>query len=151
MNYNWHNLESDDVLKNVDSSINGLSDEEATVRLNKYGKNILPKKAGDGFLKIMFRQFLDPIVLLLVVAVIFSFIIGEVIDALAIIFIILVDLFMGTFQEWKASKEALALSNLIKVNVNVLRNNSKFRAPTQKLVLFLFTKNKNIKLKEIRL
>ena len=38
MNYNWHNLESDDVLKNVDSSINGLSDEEATVRLNKYGK-----------------------------------------------------------------------------------------------------------------
>ena len=124
MNYNWHNLESDDVLKNVDSSINGLSDEEATVRLNKYGKNILPKKAGDGFLKIMFRQFLDPIVLLLVVAVIFSFIIGEVIDALAIIFIILVDLLMGTFQEWKASKEALALSNLIKVNVNVLRNNS---------------------------
>lgn len=123
MNYNWHNLESDDVLKNVDSSINGLSDEEATVRLNKYGKNILPKKAGDGFLKIMFRQFLDPIVLLLVVAVIFSFIIGEVIDALAIIFIILVDLLMGTFQEWKASKEALALSNLIKVNVNVLRNN----------------------------
>ena len=120
MNYNWHNLESDDVLKNVDSSINGLSDEEATVRLNKYGKNILPKKAGDGFLKIMFRQFLDPIVLLLVVAVIFSFIIGEVIDALAIIFIILVDLFMGTFQEWKASKEALTLSNLIKVNVNVL-------------------------------
>ena len=64
MNYNWHNLDSDDVLKNVDSSINGLSDEEATVRLNKYGKNILPKKAGDGFLKIMFRQFLDPIVLL---------------------------------------------------------------------------------------
>ena len=124
MNYNWHNLDSDDVLKNVDSCINGLSDEEATVRLNKYGKNILPKKAGDGFLKIMFRQFLDPIVLLLVVAVIFSFIIGEVIDALAIIFIILVDLFMGTFQEWKASKEALALSNLIKVNVNVLRNNS---------------------------
>ena len=41
MNYNWHNLESDDVLKNVDSCINGLSDEEATVRLNKYGKNIL--------------------------------------------------------------------------------------------------------------
>ena len=76
MNYNWHNLDSDDVLKNVDSCINGLSDEEATVRLNKYGKNILPKKAGDGFLKIMFRQFLDPIVLLLVVAVIFSFIIG---------------------------------------------------------------------------
>ena len=41
MNYNWHNLDSDDVLKNVDSSINGLSDEEATVRLNKYGKNII--------------------------------------------------------------------------------------------------------------
>ena len=42
MNYNWHNLESDDVLKNVDSSINGLSDEEATVRSVSYTHLTLP-------------------------------------------------------------------------------------------------------------
>lgn len=135
MSDNWHNLEYKEVLKNVDSNIKGLSQRESLIRLDKYGKNILPKKGNDGFLKIMFRQLLDPIVLLLVVAVVFSFIIGEIVDALAIIFIILIDLLMGTFQEWKASKDALALSNLIKVNVIVLRDGKEMEIDSSMLVI----------------
>jgi len=131
----WHYLTIDEIYKCLNSNTEGLSSKEAEKRLKKYGKNELPKKKQDGFLKIMFRQLLDPIVILLVIATILSFIIGELIDALAIIFIILVDLLMGTFQEWKAGKTALALANLIKVNVKVLRDKKEIEIDSSNLVV----------------
>lgn len=118
----WHSLEPEVVLQEVQSSLGGLSSLEANIRLHKYGKNVLPQKKRDSFLKIMGKQFLDSIVLLLFVASLFSFFIGETVDAFAILFIIAVDLFMGAFQEWKASLSAEALANMIRVKVKVQRD-----------------------------
>lgn len=130
----WHFKDEKEVLKELNTSEKGLSFEEAELRLNKYGKNELPKKKTDSFIKIMIKQLIDPIVLLLVVATIFSFIIGEFIDGIAIVFIITVDLLMGTFQEWKANKNAEALSNLIKVKVKVLRDKKEIEIDSSLLV-----------------
>ena len=130
----WHFKNEETLLKELNTKREGLTSNEASIRINKYGKNELPKKKTDSFLKIMFKQLIDPIVLLLVVAVIFSFIIGETVDAIAIIFIIMIDLLMGTWQEWKASKNAEALSNLIKVNVKVIRDNKEIEIDSSLLV-----------------
>ena len=53
---------------------------------------------------------------------IFSFVVGEIIDALAVVFIVLIDLVMGTIQEYSAVKKAMSLENIIKVKCKVLRD-----------------------------
>ena len=118
----WHSTEITDVLQKLNSTEEGLTTEEATLRLQKNGKNELPKKKKDSLLKIFLRELTDPIVLLLLFASIVSFLIKEKVDAIAILFIILVDLILGTYQEWKANKNVEALTKLIEVKTKVLRN-----------------------------
>lgn len=131
----WYKKEQVEIYETLHTSEEGLSTEDATKRLEKQGKNEIPKKKPDSFLKIMFRQLLDPIVLLLVVAMIFSFMINEVVDAVAIFFIIIIDLLMGTFQEWKANKNAEALSKLIEVKAKVLRDGKEKEIESVNLVV----------------
>lgn len=132
----WHTKSEVEVLKEVASNKEtGLSKEEAKKRLLTNGKNTLPKKKSESIFAIFFRQCLDPIVLLLMVTVVFSFVIGEVVDAVAIIFIILVDLLMGTFQEWKAEKTADSLSQLVQVKALVKRAGEVFEVSSEELVV----------------
>ena len=84
-------------------------------------RNVLPSKKKESILKIFFKEFLDPMVLLLVAAIIFSIVAGEYVDAAVIAFIIVVDAIMGTYQENRANKTADSLSKLIKTKVRVLR------------------------------
>ncbi len=136
MDKNWYQLTEEEVEnKLLTNPSSGLTKEEANIRLKKYGKNILPKKKRDNFFKIMLHELLDPIVILLIITVIFSFIIGEHLDAIAIIFIIMVDLLMGTFQEWKAEKTAESLSSLMKENVYVIRNGEEIEIDYSELVV----------------
>ena len=111
-----------DVEKMLNTSEHGLSSAEVAARHRKYGANVLPKKKKDSIIKIFFCEFLDPIVLLLVLAIIVSFAVGEIIDAIAIIFIVTVDAVIGTYQENKANNTADALSKLVKDEVNVIRD-----------------------------
>ncbi len=135
MENKWYSLKIEDVLSSFKSSEEGLTNKEATKRLEKYGKNELPKKKRDSVFKIFGRQMKDPIVILLIVTVIFSLMINEVIDAIAILFIVLVDLIIGTFQEWNAEKTAESLSNMIKVKCKVLRDGKEEEIDSSNLVI----------------
>ena len=119
----FYNKSTEEIENELETNECGLTNEEVKRRINKYGRNELPKKKKDSILKLFFSEFKDPIVLLLLIAVIASFVVGEVIDALAIIFIVLVDIIMGTYQENKANNTAESLKNLIKVKTKVIRNN----------------------------
>lgn len=130
-----HHKKINDVFKTLKSNEKGLSSKEAKKRLLDNGKNILPKKKKDSFIKILLKGILDPIVLLLVVTVIFSLIVGEKTDAIAISFIILADLILGAVQEWKAEKNADSLSSIIKVKVNVLRDGKEVEIDSEDLVV----------------
>lgn len=127
--------DSASVLTAVGSSPTGLTSLEASKRLQKYGKNELPKKKADGVIKIFFHELMDPIVLILIVAIIASLIVNEKIDAIAISLIVLIDLLMGTFQEKKANNTALALSNLVKEKVSVLRDNKEIEIESTEIVV----------------
>ena len=136
MEKKYYAMEKNEVIKELTSDYNiGLTDEEVSIRLKNYGKNSLPKKKKDSIFKIFFRQMVDPIVLLLIVTVIFSLIVNEIIDALAIVFIILIDLVMGTMQEWRAEKNADSLQSLIKYNVKVIRNSEEKEVDSSELVI----------------
>ena len=122
MEKNWHALDKTFVLNNLDSNYNGLSTKEANERLKKYGRNELPKKKNDGFIKLVLKGMLDPIIIVLIITVIFSFIINEKVDAYTILFIMVIDLIIGAIQEWSATKTADSLSKLIRVNTRVIRD-----------------------------
>ena len=118
----WYNKEINKVYEELKTSENGLEKKEINERIQKYGKNTLPKNKKDSVIKIFFSELMDPIVLLLLVAIIASLMVGEVIDAVAIVFIVLVDVIMGTYQENKANNTAEALSKLVTVQSKVLRD-----------------------------
>lgn len=113
----------EDIYNELDSNQNGLNPNEAKERLKKFGKNILPKKKRPSFLKLYLNEFKSPIEIILVITVAISFLIGETIDAIIIIIIILVDTIMGAYQENKALKSAKSLNNMLKSKSKVLRDN----------------------------
>lgn len=131
----WHHLSTKEVYDKLQTSKEGLTSKEAKKRIEKYGKNELPRKKTDSIFKICVRQILDPIVMLLIVTIIFSFIIKEYVDAGAIIFIVIVDLIIGTYQEWKAQKTAESLSKLIKVQVKVRRDGRELEVDSSELTV----------------
>ena len=121
----WHSEKIENIYKILNSTENGLSNIEAKIRVKTNGKNIIPKKKMDSFFKIFFKQLLEPLNILLLVSMTFSFIIGEYVDGFAILFIVIIDLLMGSIQEYRAKKTAQNLNKLIKVKTKVIRDNKK--------------------------
>ena len=120
---NYYNEELDSIIKRLKTSKeDGLSNEEAKDLLNKYGKNELPRKKEESIFKIFISQFNNPIEIILVITAILSFFIGEIVDASALTMIILIDVIIGTYEEYKAKKDSLSLLNMIKVNSKVIRD-----------------------------
>ena len=118
----YYNKKIEDTLKELKTSESGLTENEVEKRIQKYGKNIIPKKEKESIFSIFLKSFKNPIIILLIFAVTASLLVNEVIDAIAIIFIILVDVIMETYQENKANNTAESLNNLIKVKTKVIRN-----------------------------
>ena len=116
------NKSIEEIEKELATNINGLTEKDAIERLKKYGANSLPKKEKDSVLKIFLNEFKDPILILLIFAITASLLVGEIIDALAIFFIVLIDVIMSTYQENKANNTAEALANLVKEKTKVIRN-----------------------------
>ena len=85
-----------ELYREFDSSDKGLSSEEASKRILLYGMNLLPKDKKKGIFGVFFSQFKNAITIILVITCLFSFSIGEIVDGVSIIFIILLDVIMGT-------------------------------------------------------
>lgn len=119
----YYNKNIDEIQKILNVDDHGLTSTEFLNRQQKYGKNVLPKKKKDSILKIFLSEFEDPMILLLLVTVIISFVAKELVDALVILGIVLIDALMGTYQENKANKVADSLSKFILAKTKVIRNN----------------------------
>lgn len=135
MNKKWNEIEVEKIIKELESNKNGLSNEEANIKLKRYGKNILPKKKKDNIFKIFINQFINPMTIILFITVILSLIIGENLDAIFVSFVIMLDLIMGTYQEWKAESSANSLKKLIKVESKVLRDNIEVSIDSTNIVI----------------
>lgn len=131
-----YSREIEDIRKELETDINlGLTKEQVENRQKEDGKNILPTKKRDSIFLLFIKEFTSPIELILLVTVIISFIIGEFIDATVILFIILLDVLLGVYQENKALKTAESLNKLIKVRTKVIRNGKEKIIDSEEIVV----------------
>lgn len=130
-----YNLTIKEILEKLESSIDGLSEKEAINRLNKNGKNVIPSKRKDSILKIFLGELLSPIEIILLITIIISFFMGEIVDALVITFIVLLDVIIGTYEENKALKSVEALTKMVKNKTKVLREGEEKIVDSENIVI----------------
>jgi len=106
----------------------GLTHEEATRRLAQFGPNEIQREAQTPAWIAMARQFASPLVLLLVGACVVSTALGEVLDAIAIGSIVLLNGFVGFFQEYRAERTILALRSITAPRSCISRGQIRFAA-----------------------
>ena len=123
-----------DIYKELKSSANGISNSEADKLMAKYGKNELPKAKKQGIIGLFFSQFKDPMEIILIITVFLSFWAKETVDAIALIVIILVDVCIGTYEEWKSRKDAEALVNMIRDTSIVIRDGQRVEIDSSMIV-----------------
>ena len=141
----WHSKPLKDLYKDLNSSDLGLSSEEASVRLTKYGFNEIKKKKKKHPFLIFLAQFQDPLVIILLIALGISIMIGLVshepqeqveyfIDSIAISTIVLFNALFGFIQEYRAEKSIEALKSMAAPFSTVIRDGNKQRIEARFLV-----------------
>ncbi|MCC3357530.1 calcium-translocating P-type ATPase, SERCA-type [Bacillus sp. REN16] len=132
----WYELRSEEVEKKVNTSLSkGLTDQEVKQRQKQFGYNELKEAERPSAILLFLAQFKDFMVLVLLAATLVSGLLGEYIDAIAIMAIVLINGFLGFFQERKAEKSLQALKELSAPQVNVFRNNEWVRILSKELVI----------------
>lgn len=126
--------ESESVIDAFHSGWHGLSSEDAKKRILENGYNELPEVKRDSYASIFLSQFKSPLIYILLVAGIAVFLMGEIIDAMVIFFVLLFNATIGTIQEGKAESTFLALKKFIKGNASVLRDNEEMIIPDRDVV-----------------
>ena len=117
----WHALAEDEVLDKVQTSPEGLTPAQAAERLREFGRNLLPGKAPPTAPAIFLRQFLSPLIYILLAAAVVSAWLGDARDAGFILAVVLLNAGLGAFQEWKAERSAASLQQLLRVTARVRR------------------------------
>jgi Ca2+-transporting ATPase len=117
----WHSLTVEEVLQKVGSRLSGLTSSEVEERLRKFGRNELVAKKKSP-LEMFVKQFANFLIGILLVATVISLILGEVIDATAILIIVLIMAIMGFVQEYRAERTLEALKKLAAPTCKVLRD-----------------------------
>ncbi len=118
----WYSLSVEECFKNLKSSREGLSQNEAERRLKEYGENILQRGKRKTIFQIFLSQFKDILVIILIFALIVSYYLGETIDAFVIGVILLINAAIGTFQEYKSERAIEHLKKIMKRTAHVFRD-----------------------------
>lgn len=133
---NWYEMRAHEVEERTNTNVKtGLSEQEAEGRLKKFGPNELQEAKRPSAFLVFLAQFKDFMVLVLFGATIISAFLGEYIDSIAIVAIVILNGILGFFQERKAEKSLEALKELAAPQATVLRNGKWIKAPSKALVL----------------
>lgn len=136
----YYSLKINDVYRQLDSSDSGLTDNKASQRQNKYGKNKLVSKRKANHFLMFLQEFTSPLVIILMLAALISLGValweqnGEFIDPIAIFTILIINAFIGFIQEFKAEKSVEALKNMMSPRAKVLRNGRSIEVLAEDLV-----------------
>ena len=131
----WHALHTEEVLDQLHCPAdNGLTSEEAQQRLSQFGPNELTEAPPITFWQMLREQFVNFVVLLLVVAAVVSALLGNYVEAVAIMAIVILNAALGVVQERRAEQELAALRKLAAPDAHVIRDNSRRVIPASGLV-----------------
>ncbi len=131
----WYALQPDEILKQLATPPEtGLSSEEAARRLQQYGPNQLVEAPKPSFLILLWGQLNSFVVILLIVASIISAVLGDEIEAAAIMAIVVLNAALGVIQERRAEAALDALRQLAAPEAQVLRDGSRQTVAARDLV-----------------
>lgn len=130
----WYTASVDEVLRAVNADRDGLQPADASERLTTHGRNALPRRKKLGLLEIILRQFLSPLIYVLIAAGVISLVLGEHEDAIFIGVILFINALIGATQEWKAESSAEALRSMMTVRASVKRNGRNTDIDSEELV-----------------
>ena len=131
----WYTLDADEVVRALGSDADsGLSPAEAARELERHGPNALPVEPKPSVLQIMLRTWSDPMNLLLTVIAVIGFVFGQPETGLLVIFLVILNLAMGTSQEVKAQASVDALQSLQIPDARVIRGGTLSVVPAPDLV-----------------
>ena len=124
-----------DVIKELNSSTDGLTDEEASIRLEKYGLNEIERTKQKTILEMIVEQLKDKMILILLLASVLSFLLGEYAEGVVILVIIFINALISIIQEKKAIDAIDALRNMNAHYTTVIRDGKKKNILTKNVVV----------------
>jgi Ca2+-transporting ATPase len=130
----WHALDVDDVIARLETQPHGLTSTEAAARLAHYGRNELNEAPRPTFLQLVLAQLNNFVVILLIVASLISALLGDWVEAGAILLIVVLNAILGVVQESRAEESLAALKKLAAPEAQVLRDGVHTTAPASDLV-----------------
>ena len=144
---------SNDILKELSSKKVGLNEKEVTKRIDEYGFNEIEAKKPKTILEMVIDGLKDKMILILLLASILSFILGEVAEGVVILIIIFINTLISIIQEKKAMNAIIALRNMNAPHTTVIRDGKKKNILTKEVVLgdIVYLEDGNIVPADIRL
>jgi Ca2+-transporting ATPase len=127
-------MEVKDVMKNFETGEKGLNSDDADLRLKEYGLNKISTKHKRTNIMIFLEQFKSILVILLIFAMIVSIFLGLYVEALTIGLIIILNSFLGFYQEYKAEKAIEELKKLVTSRVIVIRDGEHHEISAERVV-----------------
>jgi Ca2+-transporting ATPase len=112
----------------------GLTQQEAQDRLAKFGANELTERPRPGFFALLWDQFNNYLVIILIIAALVSLALGEYVDSIAIMFIVVLNAVVGVIQESKAEQALAALKKMSAPNAQVIRAGHQVTVPGREIV-----------------
>ncbi|MFH1209289.1 MAG: calcium-translocating P-type ATPase, PMCA-type [archaeon] len=138
---NYHSLKIDHLFRELNSSKQGLTEQEANLRLEKYGLNEIKEEKKFLALKIFFKQFDSFLVYLLLASSLILYLISfysnesRIIDASLILIIVFINSIFGFIQDYKAEKSIKALKKLTSKKTIVIRSGKEQEIDSKNIVL----------------
>lgn len=123
-----------DALESQQSSMDGLTSQQAEERLQQYGKNQLAEGKKKGVLAVFFSQFKDLLVLILLVAGVISAFSGNLESTIVIVAVLILNAVLGTVQYFKAEKSLESLKAMSSPTAKVLRDGKRMEVSSLDIV-----------------
>ncbi len=131
----WHHLPANSVAELLNTSIaKGLTSDEAARRLAERGYNELHERPRPGFWQMLLAQFNNFVIWILIVASVIAALLGDYIEAAAIMAIVILNAVVGVIQEGKAEEALAALKKMAAPDAHVIRDGARVTIPARELV-----------------
>ncbi|QJW94680.1 cation-translocating P-type ATPase [Frigoriglobus tundricola] len=131
----WHTLSADEVAGALQAdATSGLTDGEAARRREQFGPNALAAAKGRSALAILVDQFESLIVVLLLVVTVVAFALGDNVEAVAVLVVVVLNAAVGFLTEWKAEQALTALQQQAVPTAHVVRGGEEHEIPAAELV-----------------
>ena len=130
----WYTLPVSEVFKHLDAQNEGLSPDAAAERLARYGPNELQAARHISPWEILVEQFKNVLIIILLIATALSAFLGEGVDAIAILVIVIFAVVLGFVQEYRAERAIEALKEMAAPTAAVLRNGEEEEIPAREVV-----------------